>query len=152
MASVGSTIERPRRDDAGVVGRVECGKRSGALPPVGGCAICGRATDELMTVRMHGAADCPAATPDTEGMRHGVWSRIGRWLQADAPRAATTLPPVGPAIVDVPLRMHAACWHAHPERATPRGLRMLVQIVPLYNELLAAYPNARLEVIEPAAG
>lgn len=50
--------------------------------------------------------------------------------------------------VDVPLRIHDGCWREHPASHNEQALRMLMRIVPFYNDLLAHHPRTRISAIE----
>jgi len=124
----------------------------GAFPPPGGCALCGLTTDE--TVWLH--VECERRTPLAPLVvprRHPIFGRFSRLfvqreaLAVEEPRFQREF-----VAVELPLRLHHGCWHDRPWSHAPRSLRMLLQVVPEYAEVLAQHPVTLIEAAEPAPG
>lgn len=137
---------------ADALARIERLVRDGAFPPPGGCALCGLDTDEMVWLHV----ECERRTPLPPLVvprRHPIFGRFSRlFIQREAlaveePRFRREFVPV-----ELPLRLHHRCWHDRPWSHAPRSLRMLLQVVPEYSELLAEHPVTLIEAAEPVPG
>lgn len=112
------------------------------------CAVCGRPTGETAWFHLECDRTTVVEPPHRSGSRPWLTrlaalfvGRVGMATEQPC-RQIEWLP------VDVPLRIHGGCWREHPASHNEQALRMLMRIVPFYNDLLAHHPRTRIRAIE----
>jgi hypothetical protein len=131
--------------EAGVIDTINRMVTSGELPPGNRCAVSGEPTDDVLDLFVE------AEQVSQIGTNIAAAALVAVLCSPIIALAMTVKPPrdVGrDTLVLTPLRI-AAKYHGRVLRSSQRKLKRWLKTVPVYAQLLAEYPNARVVLHAP---